>query len=225
MSVAGRADRNAGDGSEVLDHHEPAPAIVALAGIVVNNNIVLIDTFQELARKNVGRWRRSCCTAEQRIRPVLLTTITTMAGLDADDVRRPRSDFGSTGHDIPGGADRALVACFLATAVDVQAWASVTVHDAGRDARGTGGAHLDRADAGHVPACAGLRSSASAVPGCKQSREDAQLAAAPCRKQKSESNWYSRTCWACRNLRNRSPRPAESTATRARFAAASLSHQ
>jgi multidrug efflux pump len=54
--------------------------IVALAGIVVNNNIVLIDTYQEFARK-MPRIEAIIRTAEARIRPVLLTTITTMAGL------------------------------------------------------------------------------------------------------------------------------------------------
>ena len=54
--------------------------IVALAGIVVNNNIVLIDTYQELSAY-MPRLEAIVRTAESRIRPVLLTTITTMAGL------------------------------------------------------------------------------------------------------------------------------------------------
>jgi multidrug efflux pump len=54
--------------------------IVALAGIVVNNNIVLIDTYQEYSRY-MPRIEAITRTAEDRIRPVLLTTITTMAGL------------------------------------------------------------------------------------------------------------------------------------------------
>jgi multidrug efflux pump len=54
--------------------------IVALAGIVVNNNIVLIDTYQDYARY-MPRIEAITRTAEDRIRPVLLTTITTMAGL------------------------------------------------------------------------------------------------------------------------------------------------
>ncbi|MEO0486056.1 MAG: efflux RND transporter permease subunit [Pseudomonadota bacterium] len=54
--------------------------IVALAGIVVNNNIVLIDTYQEFSRY-MPRVEAIIRTAEARIRPVLLTTITTMAGL------------------------------------------------------------------------------------------------------------------------------------------------
>jgi multidrug efflux pump len=54
--------------------------IVALAGIVVNNNIILIDTFQEYERY-MPRIEAIIRTAQARIRPVLLTTITTMAGL------------------------------------------------------------------------------------------------------------------------------------------------
>ena len=54
--------------------------IMALAGIVVNNNIVLIDTYQQYSR-TVPRIEAIIRTAESRIRPVLLTTITTMAGL------------------------------------------------------------------------------------------------------------------------------------------------
>ncbi|WP_299352835.1 efflux RND transporter permease subunit [uncultured Shimia sp.] len=54
--------------------------IVALAGIVVNNNIVLIDTYQEYSQY-MPRIEAIVRTAQARIRPVLLTTITTMAGL------------------------------------------------------------------------------------------------------------------------------------------------
>ncbi|MGY6548094.1 MAG: efflux RND transporter permease subunit [Roseinatronobacter sp.] len=54
--------------------------IVALAGIVVNNNIVLIDTYQNYA-KIMPRIEAIIRTVEARIRPVLMTTITTMAGL------------------------------------------------------------------------------------------------------------------------------------------------
>ncbi len=54
--------------------------VVALAGIVVNNNIVLIDTYDEFS-KYLPRLEAITRTAEARIRPVLLTTITTMAGL------------------------------------------------------------------------------------------------------------------------------------------------
>jgi len=55
--------------------------IVALAGIVVNNNIVLIDTYQRLLEEGfsgVDAIIRSCA---QRLRPIFLTTVTTMCGL------------------------------------------------------------------------------------------------------------------------------------------------
>ncbi len=55
--------------------------IVALAGIVVNNNIVLIDTYQQLRRTGLSIEDAVVRTAAQRVRPVLLTTITTILGL------------------------------------------------------------------------------------------------------------------------------------------------
>ncbi|RMD94688.1 MAG: efflux RND transporter permease subunit, partial [Alphaproteobacteria bacterium] len=54
--------------------------VVALAGIVVNNNIVLIDTYHEFSRY-MPRIEAIVRTAEARLRPVFLTTITTIAGL------------------------------------------------------------------------------------------------------------------------------------------------
>lgn len=54
--------------------------IVALAGIVVNNSIVLIDTYQRLVR-NMSPYAAVLRAAGQRLRPILLTTITTMIGL------------------------------------------------------------------------------------------------------------------------------------------------
>ncbi|MFP3943464.1 MAG: efflux RND transporter permease subunit [Alphaproteobacteria bacterium] len=55
--------------------------IVALAGIVVNNNIVLIDTYQRLRGDGFAPLEAIVRTAAQRFRPVLLTTVTTMCGL------------------------------------------------------------------------------------------------------------------------------------------------
>lgn len=55
--------------------------VVALAGIVVNNNIVLIDTYQYQRKKGLPVEEAVVRTAAQRIRPVLLTTITTILGL------------------------------------------------------------------------------------------------------------------------------------------------
>ena len=57
--------------------------IVALSGIIVNNNIVLIDTFNYLKAKH-GDWSLDeiiVQTGVQRLRPVFLTTFTTGFGL------------------------------------------------------------------------------------------------------------------------------------------------
>jgi len=55
--------------------------VIALAGIVVNNNIVLIDTYQRLIQTGYEPREAAIRTAAQRLRPVLLTTLTTIVGL------------------------------------------------------------------------------------------------------------------------------------------------
>jgi len=55
--------------------------IIALAGIVVNNNIVLIDTYSRLRNQGIPAHEAILHTGAQRLRPVLLTTITTIIGL------------------------------------------------------------------------------------------------------------------------------------------------
>jgi multidrug efflux pump len=55
--------------------------VIALAGIVVNNNIVLIDTFDRLKKTAPSPREAILRTGAQRLRPVLLTTVTTVLGL------------------------------------------------------------------------------------------------------------------------------------------------
>ncbi len=55
--------------------------VVALAGIVVNNAIVLIDTYNRFREDGIEPVEAVLKTSAQRIRPVLLTTTTTIAGL------------------------------------------------------------------------------------------------------------------------------------------------
>jgi multidrug efflux pump len=55
--------------------------VIALAGIVVNNNIVLIDTYNELRKRGLAPFDAVLRTGAQRLRPVLLTTVTTILGL------------------------------------------------------------------------------------------------------------------------------------------------
>lgn len=55
--------------------------VISLAGIVVNNNIVLIDTFNVLRHGGMPVMEAVLRTGAQRLRPVLLTTVTTILGL------------------------------------------------------------------------------------------------------------------------------------------------
>ena len=55
--------------------------VIALAGIVVNNNIVLIDTYNLLRAAGIEPFEAVLRTGAQRLRPVILTTLTTVLGL------------------------------------------------------------------------------------------------------------------------------------------------
>ncbi len=55
--------------------------VIALAGIVVNNNIVLIDTYNSLKHAGQSPLEAALRTGAQRLRPVVLTSVTTALGL------------------------------------------------------------------------------------------------------------------------------------------------
>ncbi|MEI9886539.1 MAG: efflux RND transporter permease subunit [Rhizomicrobium sp.] len=55
--------------------------MLALAGIVVNHNIVLIDTFHRLLESGMDPIEAVIRSSAQRLRPVFLTTITAIGGL------------------------------------------------------------------------------------------------------------------------------------------------
>lgn len=55
--------------------------VIALAGIVVNNNIVLIDTYNVLRKQGHEAIEAILRTGAQRLRPVMMTSVTTILGL------------------------------------------------------------------------------------------------------------------------------------------------
>ncbi len=55
--------------------------VIALAGIVVNNNIILIDTYNDMKRSGQSPMEAALRTGAQRLRPVVLTSLTTALGL------------------------------------------------------------------------------------------------------------------------------------------------
>ncbi|WP_374654829.1 efflux RND transporter permease subunit [Phenylobacterium sp.] len=55
--------------------------VVALAGVVVGHNIVLVDTYYQLRRSGFPADEAAVRAATQRFRPVMLTTLVTVVGL------------------------------------------------------------------------------------------------------------------------------------------------
>ncbi|MBW6516640.1 MAG: efflux RND transporter permease subunit [Candidatus Cloacimonetes bacterium] len=56
-------------------------AVIALAGVVVNNSIILVDFVNKERDKGIDRWNSLINAGSVRLRPILLTTITTIMGL------------------------------------------------------------------------------------------------------------------------------------------------
>ena len=55
--------------------------IIALAGVVVNNNIVLIDTYDTLRHEGMDKLEAVLQTCRERARPVVLTAVTAILGV------------------------------------------------------------------------------------------------------------------------------------------------
>ena len=55
--------------------------VIALAGVVVNNNIVLIDTYDKLRHEGMGKIDAILQTCRERSRPVVLTALTAILGV------------------------------------------------------------------------------------------------------------------------------------------------
>ena len=55
--------------------------IIANAGVIVNNNIVLIDTYDRLRREGQGAYEAILETCRERARPVVLTAVTAILGV------------------------------------------------------------------------------------------------------------------------------------------------
>jgi hypothetical protein len=55
--------------------------VIALAGVVVNNNIVLIDTYVHLRSEGWDKLDAMLETCRERVRPVVLTAVTAILGV------------------------------------------------------------------------------------------------------------------------------------------------
>ena len=55
--------------------------VIANAGVIVNNNIVLIDTYDRLRREGMAAYDAILETCRERARPVVLTAVTAILGV------------------------------------------------------------------------------------------------------------------------------------------------
>ena len=55
--------------------------VIANAGVIVNNNIVLIDTYDRLRKEGVAAYEAILETCRERARPVVLTAVTAILGV------------------------------------------------------------------------------------------------------------------------------------------------
>ena len=55
--------------------------VIANAGVIVNNNIVLIDTYDRLRREGMAAYDAIIETCRERARPVVLTAVTAILGV------------------------------------------------------------------------------------------------------------------------------------------------
>ena len=55
--------------------------VILLTGIVVNNAIVLIDAVNQMRRQGVDKYEAVVRAGHLRLRPILMTTLTTVVGL------------------------------------------------------------------------------------------------------------------------------------------------
>lgn len=88
--------------------------VISLAGIVVNNNIVLIDTYNILREEGKNVIDAVIQTGAERMRPVILTTVTTVLGLLPMVFKMNINLFG---RDVSFGAPSTQYWAQLATAI------------------------------------------------------------------------------------------------------------
>ncbi|MCK4993554.1 MAG: efflux RND transporter permease subunit [Candidatus Omnitrophica bacterium] len=101
--------------------------IVGLAGIVVNDSIVLVDFINKLRREGVSRRNSIVQSGVLRFRPVMLTTLTTVAGLSTvaygiggfDPFLRPMALSISWGLAFATGITLVAMPCFYAIIDDI----------------------------------------------------------------------------------------------------------
>lgn len=102
--------------------------LVALAGVAVNDSLVLISFINDARERGVRRWRSILSAGKIRLRPILLTTITTVIGLlpmaigigGKSDIWSPLANVMVWGLSIGTILTLFLVPCLYAILGDIQ---------------------------------------------------------------------------------------------------------
>lgn len=87
--------------------------VVALAGIVVNNSIILIDQMNKNTKKGLNKKEAVLDASKSRLQPILLTTITTIAGILPLAISNPV--WGPLGYSVVFGLAFSTILTLLAT--------------------------------------------------------------------------------------------------------------
>ncbi|MCP4550399.1 MAG: efflux RND transporter permease subunit, partial [bacterium] len=66
-----------------------AVGLLLLIGVVVNNGIVMIEHINQYRRRGMERAAAMLCGGRERLRPILMTAITTLVGLVPIALQRP----------------------------------------------------------------------------------------------------------------------------------------
>ena len=70
-----------GDPADVILRRVDALGVIAAAGVVVNDNLVLIDRINQLRDRGHQLWEAILQGGQDRFRPIILTSLTTFVGL------------------------------------------------------------------------------------------------------------------------------------------------
>ena len=115
--------------------------LVALAGIVVNDSIVLVEFINRLRAVGVDKWRAIITAGRTRLRPIILTSITTVCGLlpmalgvgGKSAIWMPMASTVVWGLSVATLLTLFIIPAFYAISDDIRPWRGVRVESKNTD--------------------------------------------------------------------------------------------
>ena len=119
--------------------------LVALAGIVINDSIVLVEFINRQRIAGVGKWQAIINGGRTRLRPILLTSITTVSGLlpmalgvgGRSAIWMPMASTIVWGLSVATLLTLFVIPAFYAISDDIRQWRGVRVEDTNIEKRVT----------------------------------------------------------------------------------------